>query len=91
MTTDLMTALRNAESLAWGAITKPDTDKANKVHQAIAAALRLAETQAAGPHCEAPTCDNSIEYSGIGRHRRFCSGRCRKASHRVSQREGLNS
>jgi hypothetical protein len=85
MTTDLMAALRDAESLTWGAITKPETDKANKVHQAIAAALRLAETQAAGLHCEAPTCDNSIEYSGIGRHRRFCSDRCRKAAHRASR------
>lgn len=86
MTTDLMTALRDAESLAWGAIAKPDSDKATAVHQAIAAALRLAETQAAGPRCEALTCDNSIEYSGIGRHRRFCSDRCRKAAHRASQR-----
>jgi hypothetical protein len=81
----LMTALRNAESVAWDAIAKPDSDRATAVHQAIAAALRIAEDQATGPRCEAPTCDNAIEYSGIGRHRRFCSDRCRKAAHRASR------
>lgn len=85
MTTDLMTALRDAESLAWSAMAKPDSDKATAVHQAIAAALRLAEAQTAGPRCEAPTCDSSIEYSGVGRYRRFCSDRCRKAAHRASR------
>lgn len=85
MTTDLLAALRNAESLAWDAMAKPDSDKASAVHQAIAAVLRIAEAQAAGPRCEAPTCDNALSYSGVGRHKRFCSGRCRKAAHRASR------
>jgi hypothetical protein len=85
MTADLLVALRDAESLAWKAIDDPSKDKAYDAHEAIAAALRIAETHAAGPHCEAPTCENVIEYSGIGRYRRFCSDRCRKAAHRASR------
>jgi hypothetical protein len=86
MTTDLIVALRNAESLAWKAIENPSKDNAYDTHEAIAAALRIAETHAAGPRCEAPTCDTAIEHSGIGRYRRFCSDRCRKAAHRASRR-----
>ncbi|MFD4952157.1 hypothetical protein [Streptomyces sp. NPDC058451] len=85
MNADLIAALRKAEDDAWHAIKSPDSDTAAAVHQAIAAALRIAETAAAGPRCEAPTCENAIEYSGVGRHRRFCSDRCRKAAHRASR------
>lgn len=85
MHADLIATLRKAEDAAWHAINTPDSDTATAVHQAIAAALRIAETAAAGPRCEFPACGNAIEHSGVGRRRRFCSDRCRKAAHRASR------
>lgn len=85
MNTGLLVALRNAESVAWGAMLKPSTDSAEKAHQAIASALRMAEGLSAGPRCEAPGCEAVIEYSGVGRRRRFCSDKCRKAAHRATR------
>lgn len=84
MNPELLVALRNAEAVAWKAIG-PASDSAENAHQAIASALRLAEGLSAGPRCEAPGCEVAIEYSGIGRHRRFCSDKCRKASHRATR------
>ena len=88
MNTSLLTALRNAEALAFNSLPRINSKEAKAVHHAIALALHIAERQAAGPHCEAPTCENPVEYSGIGRHRRFCSDRCRKAAHRARRQRG---
>jgi hypothetical protein len=85
MNHELLAALRQAESAAWEALNTPSRDTATEAHRLIAAAMRIAEAQASGPRCEAPTCDNAVEYSGIGRHRLYCSDRCRKAAHRAKQ------
>lgn len=85
MNTELLIALRNAESAAWEAMLKPSIDSAEKTHRTIASALRMAEGLATGPRCEAPGCATVIEYSEIGRRRRFCSDKCRKTAHRATR------
>lgn len=85
MNTSLIEALRSAEIAAWNSLAKPTGEDMETVHQHIAEALRIAEGATAGPRCEALSCENTIEDSGIGRPRRFCSDRCRKRAHRASR------
>lgn len=86
MDTPILVALRDAESVAWEAVGSPTADSAERTHRAIAEVLRLAERLSAEPVCEAAGCSHVVEYSGVGRPRRFCSDRCRKAAHRASRR-----
>lgn len=84
MNTSLIEAIRSAEIAAWKSLAKPTSEDMETVHRHIAEALRIAEGATAGPRCEALSCENAIEGSGMGRPRRFCSDRCRKRAYRAS-------
>lgn len=84
MNTSLIEALRSAETAAWESLANPTSGDMGTVHRHLAEALRIAEGATVGPRCEALSCENAIDGSGIGRPRRFCSDRCRKRAHRAS-------
>lgn len=86
MSTDLMATLREAETVAWEAVWG-DRDAADKAHRLIIAALQLVEAAQHGQRCEASSCENVVEYSGVGRPARFCSRSCRDRAAYVARRQ----
>jgi hypothetical protein len=83
----IIDAIQTAETILWKTIARPTSDGVEAAYKHIAEALRIIAAESAKPRCEAPTCENAIEDSGIGRPRRYCSDACRKRAFRASKEQ----
>lgn len=77
---ELIALLRDAETVLWSAVGQ-QVSGAEDVHQRIARALRAEASAAADGACV--TCGNALSQPEVGRPRRYCTDRCRKAAHRL--------
>ncbi|MCW2873726.1 MAG: hypothetical protein JWL99_5046 [Streptomyces oryziradicis] len=86
----LIAQLRAAEAAALEALDGMP-GSAEKAHRLIARVLHSAEAAQQGARCAAPTCTDTVEYSGIGRPALYCSRRCRDRAAYAAKRQQRDS